>query len=646
MTDLTVAEAIAGGDARGRPRTRVGTGYDLHRLVDGRPLILGGVTIPPNAGWPATRMPTCCAHAITDAILGAVGAGDIGRHFPDTDPQWKGASSLAMLAPCRGAGGRGRIRRSATSTPSSIAERPKLAPHIDAIRASLAAVLGVERRPRQRQGQDQRRRRRDRPRRGDGGARRGRARRRAAGRRSGRSPCECVSRRARPASCTSATPARRCSTGCSRAGGGGTFILRIEDTDVERSTRESEQGILDDLRWLGLDWDEGPDVGGAARAVPAVGAARTCTARTRRELIEHGARLPLLLFGRAARGRPPRGARAGPAAAVRRPVPRPAGRGRSHARLARGRAGRHPVPRAGGPATWRSRTSCAAHVQFSTDVIGDPVLVRSDGIPAYNFAVVVDDALMEITHVDPRRGSHLEHAAAGAAVRGAAASRRRCSRTSRSCSGPDHTPLSKRHGATSVAEFRARGYLPEALVNYLALLGWSPGGGDELLPAGGAGAAGSRSRTSGTAPACSTSRSSRGSTATTCGWPIRSGWRSSRCRTSCSAGFVRGADAAGAARSSASVVPMASGSVDRLEQMPARLAFLFDFDPACAALARRRAGGAAARPARATSSRRSRASWPRRAAARSRVVSRGGRAGEGTRRARRGSTCSIRSAWR
>ena len=73
----------------------------------------------------------------------------------------------------------------------------------------------------------------------------------------------CGSRPVRRASSTWATPGRRSSTGCSRAGAGGTFVLRIEDTDVERSTRESERGILEDLTWLGLQWDEGPDVGGA-----------------------------------------------------------------------------------------------------------------------------------------------------------------------------------------------------------------------------------------------------------------------------------------------------------------------------------------------------------------------------------------------
>src|SRR5207247_6101610 len=119
-------------------------------------------------------------------------------------------------------------------------------------------------------------------------------------------------------------------------------------------------------------------------------------------------------------------------------------------------------------------------VRFHTDVIGDPIIMRADGRPAYNFAVVVDDALMGITDVirgedhisnTPRQILLFEALGFAAPRFGHLAM----------VLGPDHTRLSKRHGATSVAEFRAKGYLPESLVNYLALLGWSPGGGDELL---------------------------------------------------------------------------------------------------------------------------------------------------------------------
>jgi 2-C-methyl-D-erythritol 4-phosphate cytidylyltransferase/2-C-methyl-D-erythritol 2,4-cyclodiphosphate synthase len=142
MTDLTAAEALAGA-AAGGATMRVGTGYDLHRLVEGRPLILGGVSVPSEKGLAGHSDADVLAHAITDAVLGAVARGDIGRHFPDTDPRWKGASSMAMLAHAVG------LARDAGFDVVNvdavvIAERPKLAPHLDAIRASLAGVLGIE----------------------------------------------------------------------------------------------------------------------------------------------------------------------------------------------------------------------------------------------------------------------------------------------------------------------------------------------------------------------------------------------------------------------------------------------------------------------------------------------------------------------
>src|SRR5688500_9328907 len=120
-------------------------------------------------------------------------------------------------------------------------------------------------------------------------------------------------------------------------------------------------------------------------------------------------------------------------------------------------------------------------VRFHTDVIGDPVLVRSDGVPAYNYAVVVDDALMEISHVI-RGEDHISNTPRQILLYEAFGWKPPIFAHVSLVMGPDHSPLSKRHGATSVAEFRARGYLPEALANYLALIGWSPGEGQELLP--------------------------------------------------------------------------------------------------------------------------------------------------------------------
>ena len=262
-------------------------------------------------------------------------------------------------------------------------------------------------------------------------------------------------------------------------GRGGTFILRIEDTDTERSTRESEQSILEDLRWLGLDWDEGPDAGGAhgpyrqserlelysttARAWLGSGAAYYCFCTPDRLEADRqaalAAGLPPKYAGRcrdlstqeveARRG-------AGESAAIRFRVP--AGRDVTFHDIVRG------------------------DVTFSTDVIGDPVIVRSDGRPAYNFAVVIDDVQMAVTHV-VRGEDHISNTPRQVLMYEALGASPPAFAHLSLVLGPDHAPLSKRHGATSVEEFRARGYLPEALVNYLALLGWSPGENLEIMPA-------------------------------------------------------------------------------------------------------------------------------------------------------------------
>jgi 2-C-methyl-D-erythritol 4-phosphate cytidylyltransferase/2-C-methyl-D-erythritol 2,4-cyclodiphosphate synthase len=134
--DLRVSEALVG-------IARVGTGYDLHRLEEGRPLIIGGVNIPHGAGLAGHSDADVLCHAVTDAILGAAAAGDIGQHFPDTDPQWQGADSIRLLnnavAIARGAG-----YAVANVDAVIIAERPKLAPHIPAMRSNLAQAIGVE----------------------------------------------------------------------------------------------------------------------------------------------------------------------------------------------------------------------------------------------------------------------------------------------------------------------------------------------------------------------------------------------------------------------------------------------------------------------------------------------------------------------
>ena len=125
-----------------RDRFRIGEGWDTHQLVEGRPLILGGVTIPHTHGLLGHSDADALCHAITDALFGAAGLGDIGRHFPDTDAAFKGADSIALLAECV------RRVRAAGWEPVNIdstivAQKPRLAPHIDAMRTRLAETLGL-----------------------------------------------------------------------------------------------------------------------------------------------------------------------------------------------------------------------------------------------------------------------------------------------------------------------------------------------------------------------------------------------------------------------------------------------------------------------------------------------------------------------
>src|SRR5882762_2856021 len=261
-------------------------------------------------------------------------------------------------------------------------------------------------------------------------------------------------------------------------GRGGTFILRIEDTDVERSTRDSEASIVRDLRWLGLDWDEGPDAGGShgpyrqserlhlyesyAKELLSADAAYYCFCPAAQLEAE---RQEALAAGRPARQ----------ACTCRR-----LSREQAQARIA---AGERPAIRFGVPEGRDVVFTDAVRgeVRFHTDVIGDPVIVRANGHPAYNFAVVVDDALMEVTHVI-RGEDHISNTPRQILLYEALGFTLPEFAHLSLVMRPDHSPLSKRHGATSVAEFRSKGYLPEALVNYLALIGWSPGDDVELMP--------------------------------------------------------------------------------------------------------------------------------------------------------------------
>jgi 2-C-methyl-D-erythritol 4-phosphate cytidylyltransferase / 2-C-methyl-D-erythritol 2,4-cyclodiphosphate synthase len=138
--DLVLAETWLRAETS---KVRIGIGYDSHRLVEGRPLVLGGVRIPHAAGLAGHSDADALCHAITDAVLGAAALGDIGRHFPDTDPRYEGADSVELLRIAVGMiadAGWGVDNVDAVI----VAERPKIAPHVEAIRASLAAALAVE----------------------------------------------------------------------------------------------------------------------------------------------------------------------------------------------------------------------------------------------------------------------------------------------------------------------------------------------------------------------------------------------------------------------------------------------------------------------------------------------------------------------
>jgi glutamyl-tRNA synthetase len=209
---------------------------------------------------------------------------------------------------------------------------------------------------------------------------------------------------------------------------GGDLILRIEDTDRARSSEEFEQDLLDNLRWLGLSFDEGPYRQSERGPLYEEAAARLSEKGLTYEAEDEEGRRALYF-------RPPE------------------------------RAGRF-------------RDALRGEVRFSR--IGDFVLLKSDGTPSYNFAAVVDDLGMGVTHVI-RGEEHLSNTARQALLYRALDSPEPEFVHLGLILGPDHKKLSKRHGAQSVAEYRQQGYLPEALVNYLALLGWThPEGREEF----------------------------------------------------------------------------------------------------------------------------------------------------------------------
>ena len=139
---ITTAEDLAAARETFASSLRVGTGFDLHRLVPGRPLVLAGVTLPSDRGPLGHSDGDVLCHSLIDAMLGASGLGDIGRHFPDSDPQWRGAPGLDLLA--RACGILRAAGFSVTNVDATVVlEQPKVAPHLDDIRTRLAGVIGL-----------------------------------------------------------------------------------------------------------------------------------------------------------------------------------------------------------------------------------------------------------------------------------------------------------------------------------------------------------------------------------------------------------------------------------------------------------------------------------------------------------------------
>jgi nondiscriminating glutamyl-tRNA synthetase len=257
----------------------------------------------------------------------------------------------------------------------------------------------------------------------------------------------------------------------------GVFILRIEDTDAERSRIQYEKQIIEDLQWLGLEWSEGIERGGECGPYRQSERYSIYQQYAQRLLDEDKAFRCFCTEEELEQVRQ--------AQLARNEMQRYSGKCRRlspaevQARL-----------KSGAVSTVRLRVRQGTvgfpdlvfgRIEIDTNQISDPVLLRSDSSPTYNFCCVVDDTLMKISHVIRGEG-HLSNTHRQILIYEAlGASIPQFAHLS-TILGPDGQKLSKRHGATSIEEFRKQGYLPEALGNYLALLGWSPAGeGQEIL---------------------------------------------------------------------------------------------------------------------------------------------------------------------
>ncbi|MDA8126856.1 MAG: glutamate--tRNA ligase [Deltaproteobacteria bacterium] len=257
---------------------------------------------------------------------------------------------------------------------------------------------------------------------------------------------------------------------------GGIFVLRIEDTDRIRTTKAFEENLLADLRWLGIDWDEGPGKGGAFgpyHQTERLALYDECLQR----LIAEDRVYPCYCSEAELEAE-----RADLVA--RRMMPRYLGK---CSRL--GEAERNRLAAEGRRPVWRFRVEegpiafqdlIRGPMTFQGEAIGDFIIVRSNGMPAYNFAVVADDHCMQISHVI-RGEDHLSNTAAQVLLYRALGFAPPVFAHHALVLGKDHTKLSKRHGSVSVREFRRRGILPEVLLNTLALLGSASDGGREIV---------------------------------------------------------------------------------------------------------------------------------------------------------------------
>jgi nondiscriminating glutamyl-tRNA synthetase len=258
---------------------------------------------------------------------------------------------------------------------------------------------------------------------------------------------------------------------------GGAFILRIEDTDEVRSTPEALEHIYSGLRWLGLDWDEGPDIGGPygpyiqsqrlaiyeeyARRLLETGLAYECFCSP--EELEERRQLML------ARGM----------------APRYDGRCRDLSHEERERLKEQGRPYAINFRVRETGTTVVhdlirGEVAFDNTLMGDFVILKRSGYPTFHLAVVVDDALMKISHVI-RAEDHLSNTPRHMQLQAALGLQTPQYAHLPMLLGPDRSKLAKRHGAMSMMEYAQAGYLPEAMFNFLALLGWNPGGDREIM---------------------------------------------------------------------------------------------------------------------------------------------------------------------